>query len=354
MAREYVKSWFSMFTDDDFANQPYSDKWFYQVLLGQPALNYAGVQPINMRRWRKAMRTDLGMPAEADIEKALIRMERRGYVYTDDETGEVLVRSFMRVDEIRRQPNTFKSALRALAHIESPKLASVMLIELDRIEVPETKSDKLTAEIDELLRSARTHLEGIGEGIVYPLTEPFSEGITEGITRPGKTDPIAEDITEGITEGSVVVEVGVIPPLVGEDLGSSRARAREADDESQPPPDPIEPTENRPDPEPPARCATHRNLPADEPVPACGPCANFRKAHEKWGVRERRRHALSQSDAARERGQLRAAEIDACTLCDDRGYVGTRVCDHDPDHDARAARGSALVREALAGRGGAE
>ncbi|WP_244971572.1 hypothetical protein [Gordonia rubripertincta] len=356
MAREYVKSWFSMFTDEDFAQQPYSDKWFYQVLLGQPALNYAGVQPMNMRRWRRAMRSEVGVPGEAALEQMLIRMERRGYVFTDDVTGEVLIRSFMRVDQVYRQPNTFKSALRALAHIESHKLAAVMLGELDRMPVPETKSDKLSAEIDELFAAARTHLEGLAEGITEPFAEPFAdpfaEGIpepfAEGIARPGKTDPFPEGITEGIPEGSVGVEVGVISPSEVLTLGSSRARAREADTvETQPEPSTIEPPNG--DPEPPTRCKAHADDP-DHTAP-CGPCANFRKAHERWTERENRRRAQARSAEARTVAQLRAAEIDACDLCDERGYQGNRVCDHDPDTAARAARGMALVRQQLASKG---
>lgn len=353
MAREYVKSWFAMFTDEDFARQPYSDKWLYQVLLGQPALNYAGVQPINMRRWRKAMATDLGVPSESDLEKVLIRMERRGYVFTDENTGEVLVRSFMRVDQVYKQPNTFKSGLRALAHIESPKLAAVMLSELSRMPVPETKSDKLAAELDALFAAATGHLEALSEGITEPFAEPFAdpfpegmrEPLTEGITRPGETEPIAEGIGEGIPEGSVGVEVGVISPTEVLTLGSSRAREANPDvAESEPAPHPIGPPNG--DPEPPTRCKAHADDP-DHTAP-CGPCANFRKAHEKWADRERRRTATAQSEAARTAAELRAAEIANCDLCDSNGYRGNRVCDHDPDTAARAARGMALVREQLA------
>jgi hypothetical protein len=45
--------------------------------------------------------------------------------------------------------------------------------------------------------------------------------------------------------------------------------------------------------------------------------------------------------------EVRAEQIAACTLCDGDGYHGSSVCDH-IDHRAAAARGMALVREALA------
>ncbi|GAA2071901.1 hypothetical protein [Williamsia deligens] len=356
MAREYAKAWFSMFTDEDFAQQSHSDRWFFMTLLAQPALNYAGVQPINMRRWRKAMRDEHGMPSEADMEKALIRLERRGHVFTDDDTGEVLIRSFIRVDEVYKQPNTLKSGLRAVAHIESPKLAAVMVDELSRIELPEIKSDKLSAEIDALHTAARRHVEALSEGITEPFAEPFTDPIAdgmpepfaEGMRRPGETDPIAEGIGEGMPEGSVVVEVEVVSPPEEVGLGGSRAHAREAGDQSQPGSDRDGPPSNAHDPEPPTRCARHASAPLDEHIPNCGPCANFRKAHERWAERQRRREAEAVSARARAHAETRQAAIDACSMCNANGYRGLQLCSHDPGQDETNRDGLKAAREALA------
>ncbi|MBM4575964.1 hypothetical protein GS415_09750 [Rhodococcus hoagii] len=60
------------------------------------------------------------------MKAALIRLERNDYVFSDDETGEVLVRSFMRRDEVFKQPNVMLSSLRAAAQVESRKLARVL------------------------------------------------------------------------------------------------------------------------------------------------------------------------------------------------------------------------------------
>ena len=352
MAREYVKSWFSIFTDEDFGCQPYSDKWLYQVLLGQPALNYAGIQPINLRRWRKAMRTDQGLPSETDLMVMLLRMERRGYVYTDDDTGEVLARAFMRVDQVYRQPNLYKSALRALSHLESPKLAAVMLTELDRIPVLEVKSAKLADEISDLRATVRTHLETLSEGLTEPFLEPFREPLAEGFPRPGKTEGLPEPLAEGFPEGSVEVEVEVVnSPSEVVTLGSN---TREAQNDTLA----AGPGTNGPHQEPPRRCKAHRTLPADAPVPNCGACANFRKAHERWEARQRdaqaravHAEALARSQRAREVAELRAAEIERCDLCDDDGYlVGDDVmgvCTHNPDQAATNTAGMAKVREAM-------
>jgi hypothetical protein len=45
-------------------------------------------------------------------------------------------------------------------------------------------------------------------------------------------------------------------------------------------------------------------------------------------------------------GHLTADAVAACRLCDDAGYRGNRVCDHQ-DHTTAAKRGMELIRQAL-------
>lgn len=84
----------------------------------------------------------------------------------------------------------------------------------------------------------------------------------------------------------------------------------------------------------------------DRPCAACGEAR--RRHHESENSR---RLAALESD--RERRQQAAAvareAIRCCGMCDDRGYRGSRPCDHDPDGDARHMRGMAKVRAVLAG-----
>lgn len=116
------------------------------------------------------------------------------------------------------------------------------------------------------------------------------------------------------------------------------------------------PTERAGDPPPPTlhtgprpadRCDRHAGV--DDP-PACGQCADARRAAEAWDAEQPRRDAAARSAEARRRAELRAAEIAACRMCDSHGYAGARVCDHDPQRADVAARGSAAVRAALAER----
>jgi 5-methylcytosine-specific restriction endonuclease McrA len=99
------------------------------------------------------------------------------------------------------------------------------------------------------------------------------------------------------------------------------------------------------DERPPERCPHHVN--ADTPPP-CGACAERRRAAQAWDADTARHAADARSADARQRAADRAAAIAACSLCNDHGYIGRQLCDHDPDGPARAARGRAAVQDALA------
>ena len=95
---------------------------------------------------------------------------------------------------------------------------------------------------------------------------------------------------------------------------------------------------------PPRTCERH---PDGTDLP-CAACGDARRRHEDFEQRRR----LSALEAQREeRGLAMAAEraaIRACDMCDERGYRGSMPCHHDPDGDARHARGMAQVRAVLA------
>ncbi|MBN7559811.1 Uncharacterised protein [Mycobacteroides abscessus subsp. massiliense] len=368
--REYAKNLFAQWSDDDFCNQPIFDKLFFQVLNGQRAVNAAGIQPINFTRWRKAMRDGEHLPAVRDLQAALVRMERRGFVFTDEDTGEVLVRSRIRRDELDKQPTMFLAALRLLAVIDSPKFAAVLADELDRMDVPEVKGDKdyakrLRDSLNDTHRAARLHLKTLADGYPQPFPEPF-DGLTEGPSQ-GPTPRPSTGPSEGPTSGGSTGptprpgETGPTPgpsprptqgpsgsgsgsgsgslTLVTTQVGGTRARAHET---AEPTPAPDEP---------PTRCKAHRDNP-DAIEDNCGPCANFRKAHERWTEHQTRAQAQARADALHQAAQLRAHAIAACDLCDPDGYLpGTStVCNHNPTQAETNARGRQLVHAALRSR----
>ncbi|OHU29046.1 hypothetical protein [Mycobacteroides chelonae] len=360
--REYAKNLFAQWSDDDFCNQPVFDKLFFQVLNGQRAVNAAGIQPINFTRWRKAMRDGEHLPAVDDLQAALVRMERRGFVFTDEDTGEVLVRSRIRRDELDKQPTMFLAALRILAVIDSPKFAAVLTDELGRMGVPEVKgetdySKRLRDSLNETHRAARAHLKALSDGYPQPFPEPF-DGLTEGPSQ-GPTPRPSNGPTPGGSTGPSLRpgEMGPTPgpsprPTQGPSGSGSGSGsltlvstqvggyAREAsNDDPQPTAAPDEP---------PTRCKAHRDDP-NAIEDDCGPCANFRKAHDRWTERQTQAAARARSDAAHQAAELRTQAISACDLCDPDGYrPGTStVCNHNPAQADTNARGRQLVQAAL-------
>lgn len=211
MPREYAKNWFSMWSDEDFCNQPVFDKLFYNMLCGQRGVNNAGVLAINFTRWRKALRDGERIPSERDLKAALRRMERRRYVFSDEDAGEVLIRAHVRRDELEKQPNVLLSALRLIEVFDSRKFARVMLGELERITVPTINSEKdsarrLQANLIGAFDAAQTHLRTLSEGLSEPFPEPFREDFPE----PSQNKTPREGLPEGLSEPPVVVEVEVV------------------------------------------------------------------------------------------------------------------------------------------------
>ena len=97
-----------------------------------------------------------------------------------------------------------------------------------------------------------------------------------------------------------------------------------------------------------ARCPRHANLPPEDPGPNCIPCRDARIAAEAAAADQERLAAEQLASETRRQAEARALAIANCPLCDDHGYAGKRLCDHDPTAADRAARGRAGVDAVLA------
>ncbi len=110
----------------------------------------------------------------------------------------------------------------------------------------------------------------------------------------------------------------------------ARGRERSLNRTRTPPPSPRD-----------ARCVEHEH---DDDPPRCGACARARH-HAEQADHERRVEAR--------RAELRATTADKrraiadCPMCDDNGYWGAALCNHDPHAEARASRGRARVNELM-------
>lgn len=346
MARNYGKLWFNLFSSDDFTRQPRLDKLLYVALIGQQSVNAAGITPLYLRRWARAMRDGEHMATDEEIMLSLIRLEERRYAFTDDYTGELLVRTFIRNDQVDKQPNVLKGAMSDAAALQSPKLAAVLLSELERMTVPVITSAKgpevakrMQQQLDNHVTAALDHLKTLSEGLTEPFPKPFAEDFPEGFVFPQVGEPLAEGFPEGLSKPPVVVTVAVAPsPSADGYVG--RARAREAKTAL---------TEHQATQRPPETCTTH----PDGTTASCRACGKARTAADVWDHELTRRLGALRSAEANDAAELRAAQIASCELCDADGYRDGRLCSHDPEDDTRREHGMALVRAALT-KGGAE
>lgn len=334
MPREYAKNRYQTWTDDEFVARPVFDKLLWVVLRGQPAtlLNNCGVQPLSLRRWCRAMADGDTPAAEADVLAALYRMEADGLVCVDETADVVLDMTMMLDDELDKQPTVLLNALRFAAMVESPKIAAALLdIFTTALKAPDITADtpyavKLRKAMNAAYEATLTHLRGLAArhtpgGSTRPSTRPSPGGSPRpspgdspgGSSRPAETGGSPGGSTGGSPRPPVVVEVEVVNSPSGVTQGGG----------------------NRP------HCQIHPNgNPTDTP---CRGCAAGRHWDETQAARAQ---ANAEATARRHAAQAAHAAILDCELCDQDGYIGTRVCDH-TDRTHTHQTGIAQARAAL-------
>ncbi|QBG78460.1 helix-turn-helix DNA binding protein [Gordonia phage Walrus] len=302
----------SIWRDRDFRALPRTAQATFAQLLSQKELDRAGLLPLQPTKWVKgcdAMTLD-------DLTADLKALEDARFIIVDEETDELLVRSYMRRSNVIKQPNLLKNALKCASMAASDRLRRELAVELRRLGRSDTRA--VAEEIDPTT-NPENPFETPTDDVPNPngsLPEPFNPSGTP-------TEP------RGVGEGEGVVT------SVGGSVGGSHARTHTRET--------PEPAQS--DDAPPLTCSRHPEG-TDRP---CGPCKDARQRHDAW-VADQNRLAVERAQAER------AARVEAeriarenCPLCDNEtGYRGNRVCDHDPDTADRAARGMALVREQLA------
>lgn len=98
-------------------------------LLSQSDLAHDGVLALRERRWA---RLAAGLTV-ADVQKGIVELSASGFVVVDEDTEELLIRSFIRRDKVYRQPNVLRAAADHLPLVSSPLIRCALLTELRRV-----------------------------------------------------------------------------------------------------------------------------------------------------------------------------------------------------------------------------
>jgi hypothetical protein len=122
---------------DEFRALPSAAQHLYISIWTSAGLSYAGVAD-----WRPARlaKVSADLTPEKVVEAGLI-LHHGLYIVVDEETEEVLIRTFIRNDGLMDQPNVAAAMVRDYGRIASPAIRGVIVYELQRLfeDAPELK-----------------------------------------------------------------------------------------------------------------------------------------------------------------------------------------------------------------------
>lgn len=129
MSREHAQIKLAIWADDEFRDLSPGAQHLYFVLLTSPALSYCGVTDWRPKRIAAAAN---GWTA-TDVEQAAKELADRLYLVVDDDTEEVLIRSFLRNDGLMARERMATAMAKAYSTVASPRLRGVLVHELKRL-----------------------------------------------------------------------------------------------------------------------------------------------------------------------------------------------------------------------------
>lgn len=134
MARDHARIDVHIWADEDWKALSPLAKLLYLQLISQPRLSYAGLLDLAVKRWARA-HPDMSI---SELRAALSELDNARFVVVDQDTEEVLVRTYIRNDGLYKQPQVLAAAVRVAFDIESTILRTALAAELRRLPVEVT------------------------------------------------------------------------------------------------------------------------------------------------------------------------------------------------------------------------
>jgi hypothetical protein len=223
MARAFGRILSRIWDDRDFLALDASPQRLYCFLVSQSNLNHAGLLPLTLRKWAKKA-ADL---TPERVRRDLAVLDAARFVVVDEDSEELLIRTFVRNDDVYKMPRVMGSMVSGALEIESHRLRRALLAEVSRIPLEELSEEpsrlkdgrsgpsiraQVAGHIDDLC-SAFVNLDpDPGQGPAEPLgedpryedfeedpegvTEPLPEGVLEGVVLPPQ-QPLHQEDAEG-------------------------------------------------------------------------------------------------------------------------------------------------------------
>jgi hypothetical protein len=182
MARGHGRVLTSIWDDADFLALDPPEQRLYLFLISQPNLNHAGLLPLTLRRWSRKAR---GLTS-AELEKTLQALETARFIVMDDDTEELLIRSFVRNDGVWKQPKVMGAMVSGAMEISSRRLRQALLAEVDRVPLDEL-SDEPGARGPSIRQQVSEHIETLRKAFREPDPNPSGKGSTTPCATPSGT-----------------------------------------------------------------------------------------------------------------------------------------------------------------------
>lgn len=223
MARKFAAFRLSMWSDEDFLAITPEGQHLYFVVVTGPGLSFCGVDDWRPNRIARRAR---GWTSH-DVEKAGLELRESRHLVVDEETEEVLARSFLRHDEVLKQPNLAVAAITDYGRVASPMLRGVIVHELKRLreEFPDFAAwaGKSSARLLEELLD-RPSIDPFADGFFTPSGNPSIKGSVKGFDEPSD-DPKSRGSGRGSTKPSVTPAPAPTPATSTTSAPSERAPA---------------------------------------------------------------------------------------------------------------------------------
>lgn len=199
MAREHARILCRIWRDKDFRALDIDAQWLYTTLLSQPGINHAGVLPFTPGAWSRLAK---GMTQDrVDAALDALAAGTKPFVLVDEDSAELLVRTFIRNDGVSSAGKVFINALKVALQVQSERLRHELAVELRKVGSESAKRAAETLDpgppqeiidrphVGDQKKSERPEFScGEGEGVSSAVSSSFVVGWV-GEPSPAKDSP---------------------------------------------------------------------------------------------------------------------------------------------------------------------
>lgn len=174
MAREHANIRLDMWGDQDWRSLTMPAQWLYELLLTHPQTNRAGVCD-----WRpKRLAAMAAGVTVADVESMADELVQGYFIVVDEDTEEVVIRSYVKYDGVLKQPNMAITMANDWTGVASDRIRSVVAFEVQklRLEQPDLPGWKSERQLETILSASGVDVKN------DPSVDPSVKGNAMGRT----------------------------------------------------------------------------------------------------------------------------------------------------------------------------